>query len=134
MNESPSFSIPVRFRKMENMHILFWLFKDVSWCMNWHFLGIAMILPTLSVAILIAWRTRSIRSELAHNLAIILWITANSYWMIAEFFAFDEMPVWGSLHGRHLAMLPFLAGILILAHYYLLQKPREKSGAQVATL
>ena len=133
MNEPATFAIPAHYRRMENMHILFWLFKDISWCMNWQFLGIAMILPTLSVAIVIAYRTRRIRSELAHNLAILFWITANSYWMIAEFFAFDEMHVWGWMEGRHLALIPFIIGIGILLHYYLLQRPRE-SKTQVATL
>ena len=40
-----TYVIPARFRKMENMHIIFWLFKDISWCMVWKVLGIAMILP-----------------------------------------------------------------------------------------
>ena len=33
------YSIPARFRKMENMHIVFWLMKDISWCMIWKELG-----------------------------------------------------------------------------------------------
>lgn len=27
------YSIPAAYRKMENTHILFWLVKDISWCM-----------------------------------------------------------------------------------------------------
>ena len=134
MNEPATFAIPARYRKMENMHIVFWLFKDVSWCMNWRALGIAMILPTLAVACVIAFRTRHIKSELAHNLAIIFWITANSYWMIAEFFAFDEVQVWGWMEGRHLALIPFAIGISILLYYYAFLKWKEKNTAQVATL
>jgi len=45
------YSIPARYRKLENLHIVFWLFKDISWCMIWRELGILMIIPTLSVAI-----------------------------------------------------------------------------------
>ena len=41
-----SYNIPLRYRKMENLHIVFWLFKDVAWCMVWRPLGIAMIFPT----------------------------------------------------------------------------------------
>src|SRR6185503_8500062 len=85
------YSIPARYRRMENMHIVFWLFKDISWCLGWKVLGIAMIVPTLSIPIAIAWRTREIKAELAHNLAVAFWISANSLWMIAEFFAFDTM-------------------------------------------
>ncbi|MCB0777253.1 MAG: hypothetical protein KDB99_13145 [Chitinophagaceae bacterium] len=110
---------------MENMHIVFWLVKDISWCMIWEVLGIAMIIPTLSIAILIAWRTRHMASELAHNLAIAFWITANSYWMISEFFGFDEVLIWKHFEGKHLALLPFIAGALILMYYYLFQRSRE---------
>ena len=95
MNKSAEamYVIPNRYRKMENLHIVFWLFKDISWCMTWRVLGIAMIIPTLFVAIVIAWRTRQFKSELAHNLAIAFWISANSLWMISEFFGFDTKPI-----------------------------------------
>ncbi len=29
------YNIPLKYRKMENLHIVFWLFKDISWCMFW---------------------------------------------------------------------------------------------------
>ncbi|TGD83387.1 hypothetical protein EU557_02240 [Hymenobacter wooponensis] len=119
---------------MENMHILFWLLKDIGWCMIWKPLGLSMIIPTLSIAVLITWRTRSIKAELAHNLAIVFWITANSYWMISEFFGFDTAHVWGSITGKHMALLPFLTGLTILLYYYLVQKPQEARAAQVAIL
>ena len=57
------YTIPARYRRMENMHIAFWLMKDISWCMLWKELGITMIVPTLSVAIWISWRNRQIKSE-----------------------------------------------------------------------
>ena len=120
------YSIPARYRKMENTHILFWLLKDVSWCMIWKPLGIAMIFPTLIISIIIAWRTRSLTSELAHNLAVTFWITANSYWMISEFFGFDETPLAFGVEGKYFAMIPFAIGILILAYYYLFKTKKEK--------
>ena len=120
------YSIPARYRKMENTHILFWLLKDVSWCMIWKPLGIAMIFPTLIISIIIAWRTRSLTSELAHNLAVTFWITANSYWMIAEFFGFDETLLAFGVEGKYFAMIPFAIGILILAYYYLFKTKKEK--------
>lgn len=136
MNESKEslYVIPARYRKMENMHIVFWLLKDVSWCMIWKSLGMAMILPTLAISILIAWRTRDLKSELAHNLAITFWISANAYWMTSEFFHFDTYPIWNKLEGKHLAIIPFGIGVLILAYYYLFQKPEEEREAQVSTL
>ena len=128
------YSIPARFRKMENMHIVFLLVKDISWCMLWKVLGIAMVIPTLSIAIVIAWRTRQIKSELAHNLAVAFWISANSLWMIAEFFQFDEMIVWKEFTGKHLALIPFVTGALILLYYYAMQRPRELKEKTVVTM
>ena len=125
MKNEPAYHIPLRFRKMENLHIVFWLFKDVAWCMIWKPLGLAMILPTLLISVIIAWRTKNIVSELCHNLAITVWISANSYWMISEFFQFDSIPVYGDITYKHLAMIPFMIGILLLAYYYILWKPRH---------
>lgn len=126
MPKETVYSIPLRYRKMENLHIVFWLFKDVSWCMIWKPLGIAMIFPTLIIAIVIAWRTRQYMSELCHNLAITVWIAANSYWMISEFFMFDAKPLFGNYTFKHLAIIPFVMGILLLAFYYIFWKPKHK--------
>ncbi|WP_255578468.1 hypothetical protein [Chitinophaga sp. sic0106] len=123
---SPVYSIPLRFRKMENLHIVFWLLKDIGWCMVWKPLGIAMIFPTLIISIIIAWRTRQYMAELTHNLAITLWISANSYWMISEFLHFDEKIVFGAVTFKHLAMVPFTLGVLVLAFYYLYYQPTHK--------
>ncbi|MFN8245825.1 MAG: hypothetical protein U0T56_05510 [Ferruginibacter sp.] len=124
------YSIPLTYRRMENLHIVFWLFKDISWCMIWRPLGILMIFPTLLIALLISWRTRQYVSELCHNLAITVWIMANSYWMISEFFHFDALPVFGDFTYKHLAMIPFLAGILLLLYYYVFWKPKHPSAVE----
>lgn len=118
-----TYSIPVKFRKMENLHIVFWLFKDISWCMVWRPLGIAMIFPTLIIAIVIAVRTRQYVSEICHNVAIVFWISANSFWMISEFFQFDGIKFYGQITYKYLAIIPFGIGILILAYFYLIWKP-----------
>lgn len=126
--------IPARYRKLENLHIVFWLMKDISWCLIWKVLGITMVIPTLSVAIFIAYRTRQMKSELAHNLAIVFWITANSYWMFSEFFGFDNIHIWGGYEGKHLAMIPFLAGVFILLYYYLVQRHHEVEEKKIVTM
>ena len=130
----PVYSIPARFRRLENLHIVFWLVKDISWCMGWRELGILMIIPTLTVAIYISWRTKQIRSELAHNLAVAFWISANSYWMISEFFEFDELPILYGYEGKYIAMIPFVIGVLILAWYYLIQRRKEAKDENVVTM
>lgn len=131
MPQEPSFSIPARYRRLENLHIVFWLFKDIAWCMVWRPLGIAMIFPTLIIAILISWRTRNIMSELTHNLAIVCWIVANSYWMISEFFVFDSYPIYGEVTYKYLSIIPFVSGILILGYYYLWYAPRHKHTQKI---
>jgi hypothetical protein len=124
--ETRYYTIPMQYRVMENLHIVFWLLKDISWCLIWKPLGILMIFPTLIISLVIAWRTRHIVSELCHNAAISIWITANSYWMISEFAGFDEKIALGNITYKNLAIIPFLIGILILSFYYLLWLPRHK--------
>ena len=128
------YSIPSRYRRMENMHIVFWLVKDISWCLIWRELGLAMFIPTLVISIIIAWRTRQMKSELAHNLAITFWICANGYWMISEFFGFDEAIVWNEFTGKHMALIPFITGAAILLYYYAIQRPREIREHKTTTL
>ena len=125
MEKESQYAIPLQYRKMENLHIVFWLFKDIAWCMIWRPLGIAMIFPTLIISIIIAWRTRQYMSELCHNLAITSWITANSYWMVSEFLHFDSYPLFGGYTYKHLAIIPFVTGVVFLAFYYIIWKPRH---------
>lgn len=127
MPSQQAYSIPLRFRKMENLHIVFWLFKDISWCMIWKPLGIAMIFPTLLIAIVISIRTRQLMSEVCHNVAIVFWISANAYWMISEFLEFDSRPLFAEYTYKHLAIIPFVLGILMLAYYYLIWRPLHKN-------
>lgn len=124
------YTIPIAYRKMENLHIVFWLFKDISWCLVWKPLGILMIIPTLIIAIIITIRNRKLMSETCHNAAIVFWITANSYWMISEFLHFDTGVVYGDITFKHLSIIPFTIGILILAYYYLVWKIRHKDAVE----
>jgi prolipoprotein diacylglyceryltransferase len=117
---------------MENLHIVFWIIKDLSWCMGWVFMGIGMIIPTLFVAIFISWRTRHITSELAHNLAVAFWICANSTWMIMEFIKQDDAIFFDMLTGKQLSLIPFTIGSLILLYYYLIQAPKERKKRSTA--
>jgi hypothetical protein len=123
--ETEFYNIPIAYRKMENLHIIFWLFKDIAWCMVWRPLGIIMIVPTLTISIVIAWRTRHIVAELCHNLAIVVWITANSFWMCSEFIGIDNQILFRSTTIKQLAMIPFLTGVLILGYYYLWYHPKH---------
>ncbi|MBM3413092.1 MAG: hypothetical protein FJY19_06920 [Bacteroidetes bacterium] len=118
---------------MENLHIVFWIIKDMSWCMGWKVMGMTMIVPTLLVALFISWRTRQIHSELAHNLAVTFWICANSTWMIMEFINQDQTIFFEWLTGKQLSMIPFVIGSVILLRYYLFQYPKETKLNQITT-
>lgn len=117
--EKEMYTIPARFRKVENLHIVFWLIKDLSWAMLWKPLGLIMIIPTIGAALLITWQTRNIKSELLHNLAVDCWIIANAYWMLTEFYSTND-------NLRYFTIIPFAIGIGIIAYYYLFLQPREK--------
>lgn len=77
--------------------------------MEWKQGGIFMIFPTLTVALYILWKSRSIRAELYHNIAVVFWISANSIWMIGEFTEQEYRPY---------AVVLFTIGLSVLAIYY----------------
>ncbi|MDA9555188.1 hypothetical protein N9R54_03020 [Pelobium sp.] len=110
---------------MENLHIVFWLIKDISWCLFLKPIGILMIIPTLTISIIISYRTRQMVSELCHNLAISFWIAANSYWMISEFLEFDTKLFYQNITYKELALIPFFMGVIALAYYYLYWRPKN---------
>jgi hypothetical protein len=118
MNKEKIYYIPARFRRIENLHILFWLIKDVCWAMNFKELGMFMIVPTMTVAIIILFQTRHILSEFIHNLAVVFWIVANCTWMIGEFWKIDENLI-GNIGLRQMAIVPFGLGLVVLMHYYI---------------
>lgn len=113
-----------KIRGIENSHIVFWLFKDMSWAMGWKWLGIMMIFPTVLISIIITYKLKSNKREWYHNNAVTLWIIANSYWMISEFYSFDECIIYNSIKGIHLALIPFLSGILLVSYYYLFERKK----------
>lgn len=81
-----------------------------------------------------AYRNRKYISETAHNIAIVFWISANSYWMISEFAGFDTKLFYHTYTYKHLAVIPFGIGIFILAWYYLWWAPRAKKQLHVTIM
>lgn len=90
--------------------------------MEWKQGGIFMIFPTLSVALYILWKSRKVRAELYHNLAVVLWISANSIWMIGEFTEHEYRPYAATL---------FVIGLCILAVYYAFFFKKDKRAYTV---
>jgi hypothetical protein len=96
-------------RKYENIHIPLWLLKDTCWMMEWKTIGVIMIVPTIFVAALLAWRTRK-DEEFFVNLAILCWIMANAFWMCCEFFDY--------LQYKDFAGIGFIAGAISISAFY----------------
>jgi hypothetical protein len=108
-------------RKLENLHIPLWLIKDTCWMLQWKVLGVTMIIPTLLTAIYITYRSRN-HNEFFVTLAVSFWISANSYWMCAEFFEFEEY--------KNFAGIPFVLGMIAVSIFYYKEfRSRSSSGA-----
>jgi hypothetical protein len=105
-----------KIRKFESMHIVFWLIKDTCWMMEWKWLGAIMIVPTVSLAIYLAFKTIGTR-DFHLNVAIFFWISANSFWMLMEFF--------NDNHYKNFAAVPFALGFLFVALFYILPKKKN---------
>lgn len=117
--EEKIIQVSANYRWMENGHIFLWLLKDICWSLELKPGGIVMIFPTVFVAFYITWRSRAIRAELFHNIAVCCWILANSVWMVGEFFEYDMRPYTATIFG---------IGIIVLAYYYIFyfRKDRRK--------
>ena len=96
-------------RKYESMHIVFWLIKDSCWMLELRSLGAIMIIPTIFIALYILIKTRQ-TIDFYLNAAILFWISANSYWMLIEFFNNNEL--------RYFAAIPFAFGFLFVGIFY----------------
>ena len=92
--------------------------------MQWKIAGMMMILPTVTVAIIIAFITFKQKSdEFWINLAICFWIAANSYWMICEFVKHEEL--------KNYAGIAFTAGIICTAYFYLKRMVLKKEKKEL---
>lgn len=75
-----------------------------------------MVLPTVGMAIYILITTRKRSAVFFYNLAVLFWITANSIWMLYDFF--ESSHTW-----THAAMLGvvrslFLMGLGCIVFYH----------------
>ncbi len=98
-----------KIRKLENSHIVFWLLKDMCWMLELKVLGAIMIIPTLFLCVWIAIKTFK-TNELFINLAILCWISANSFWMMMEFFNHSIY--------KNYAAIPFGLGFLFVGIFF----------------
>ena len=102
--------------------VALWLLKDACWVMGFHFAAMLMIVPTLAVAIFMAWNSKKSSTQLFHNVALCYWIAANAMWMTGAFFQNDALLPY--------AMVLFVAGMIVVAAYYALIYPRNQKSVQ----
>jgi len=58
-------------KRIENLHIIFWLVKDTCWMLELKWLGLAMMIPTVGLAVYFVVKT---------------WFTVDVYLNAAIFF------------------------------------------------
>jgi hypothetical protein len=112
---------PLSIIKIDNLHVLLWLIKDISWCLDWKKTGVAMIVPAVIVAVYLLIKSGNNQEKIVHNSSIVFWISANSIWMSSEFYDFEESIFNLSFGGRHIAAVLFIIGISIVVVYYAYQ-------------
>jgi hypothetical protein len=107
---------------MEYAHVFLWLVKDMCWAQGWKLAGTIMVIPTIVVALILTWLQRFQSVTLAHNVAITLWITSNSLWMLAEFYKMEAIL-------KPISTAGFALGLLVLGAQYvkLLSVRKQKS-------
>lgn len=108
----------------ENLHIPLWLLKDTCWMLHWKTLGVTMIFPTILVALIITVKTwQDEEDEFWINLAVLFWISGNSYWMLCEFFDQEDL--------KNYAGLAFAAGMISVAYFYVKHLSNKDSQKDV---
>ena len=109
---------------LEYAHVLLWLIKDMCWAQGWKELGSIMVFPTILIAYWITWIQRKNQITLVHNIAISIWISSNSLWMLAEFYHAEPLLKSWSSFG-------FGLGLIILVVFYInlfFKRKQEKTN------
>ena len=92
--------------------------------MHWKALGVTMIFPTVLVALIITVKTwREKNDEFWINLAVLFWISGNSYWMLCEFLNHEDI--------KNYAGFPFIAGMLSVGYFYLKRLSDKRSEKDI---
>jgi hypothetical protein len=99
-----------KIRNLENLHIVFWLIKDACWLLEFRIPGTSMVFPTVLLAVYMVVITLR-HPEFFLNCAILCWITANSWWMLMEFYNDDRL--------KNFSVIPFALGLIAISLYYL---------------
>ena len=111
-------------RRLENVHVALWLIKDYSWCTTTRWLGLAMAVTTIALAVAVARASRHSLQDFAHDVAACCWIAANITWMIGEFYFSDGT--------RRYARGFFYLGLTCIALFYAYELVKQARRALAA--
>jgi lysylphosphatidylglycerol synthetase-like protein (DUF2156 family) len=88
----PRFSYFRNFRQYENIHMMFWLAKDLAWNETKIILWFLFLVPTIAAStdfFIIASKEKNTVIEMAHYASTITWVLGNVVWALGEFFYDD---------------------------------------------
>lgn len=77
--------------------------------LDWKIPGVLLIVPTMLVALMIAYYSRHF-NEFWLNLAIVFWISANASWMVMEFYDAESY--------KYFTLAPFGLGLICTGVFY----------------
>eukprot|EP01038_Epipyxis_sp_PR26KG_P007643 gene7643-10403_t len=83
------------FRQYENLHMLFWIAKDLAWNINNLQLWLLCLVPTIIIAadfLFISATAVNVEDstvDTVHFLVVLLWVIGNSVWAFGDFFVHD---------------------------------------------
>eukprot|EP00981_Chlorochromonas_danica_P007398 scaffold1709_cov158-Ochromonas_danica.AAC.8 len=113
------------FRQYENLHMMFWIAKDLAWCQLHLSMWIVSMFLTLGVAldcILLGIRHRAeiedATVDIVHYCVSFLWIIGNSVWAYGDFFMGDfnePQGLWITAADTFLTARWYSSWILFLA-------------------
>jgi len=85
--------------------------------LEFKWLGASMVIPTIFLAVYIVIKTLN-SIEVYLNIAVFFWISANSFWMLMEFFNNNQY--------KHFSAIPFALGfVFVFLFYYKTQIKKE---------
>ena len=64
---TPSVQVSQQYRWLENAHIFLWLIKDTCWALEFEPGGLFMILPTVTVAFYLTWKSWMLGEFVEHE-------------------------------------------------------------------
>lgn len=74
------------FREYDGLHVLFWTGKDLMWAFENRIMWAFFATATVLLAIDVTYLTRSKMVQHVHAIVLLIWICANVFWAIGEFF------------------------------------------------